>query len=75
MSQKSSHPSTPMFGRGFDGVDSMSPRAEIDAKIREIVAAEKAEGLHPVDQGYLEHLRKIRKVATESGGFQPPPGK
>ena len=70
MSEKYSKQPMPRFALSLDGLDSMSPRSEIEARIRLMVETEKRDGLHPLDEAELDQLRKIRKVATETGGYQ-----
>ena len=53
---------------GFDGPDSLSPRAEVTEELARLEAVPKPH--HPLLSGQIAHLRKLEAEATEAGGFQ-----
>ena len=56
---------------GFDGPDSSSPRAEIQAEIDRLTKAPKPH--HPELTARLESLQQMAQKATEEGGFRRNP--
>lgn len=53
---------------GFDGPDSFSPKAEIEAEIQRLEAADLPH--HPELTARVESLRKMAAKATKAGGFR-----